>query len=91
MMTGSFLPHHYVIQKCYELKDWLKGDENMLWSEPPSHKSVCIYPKDRVTQLANHGIVSVPPMVDFPGVLWMGSCVQNGLNSARDICNDITR
>jgi len=81
-IPGSFFPNYYVISNTYHLKDWLSGDGKKRWQEPPFFKSFCMYEDNRNTASSAKGILDLPAMLNIPGVLWMGSCLIGGLNSA---------
>jgi len=50
-----------------------------------------MYEDNRNTALRAKGIVDVPEMLNIPGVLWMGSCLIGGLNTAFAQSIDIKR
>jgi hypothetical protein len=79
---------HFTITNGYHIHLWLKGDSDRKFQQLPIYNLFfCSYPDSRLKVFEASNIKIIPTAFNNTDVLWMGSYMVRGTNSAKDIAN----
>jgi len=91
-MTNRYHPLHVIIFNGYHIHKWLKGNVDSIYSETPEYNFfICSYSEARLKSFKINSINRIPEVFASKDVLWIGSYLVQGTNSAKDLAKNIKR
>jgi len=90
----KFYPSHFCVVNGYLIHKWFNGTSGQKYPAPPTYGSQyfrCSWADQRRVKLQKSNITNIPSLFNGDEVLWIGSYLAAGTNSARDMGRTIKR